>query len=934
MKIFVRWSALTLLLLTALLGCTAQPDSPSASDAMLKDKSIETTAVALPVKVEAENYSAMSGIQTESCTEGTLNVGWIDTGDWMDYTVDVPETGLYKIEFRVASQFATGKFDLLAGGLLKLSLSIPNTGGWQNWTSITSNTALTAGRQTIRLKVTGPLFNINWFSLTALIASSCSTVSSALNSSSSSVQSEQTVGGLKLQMVNGTAGSIESTISPRYRLFNTGQTSLDLSKIVIRYFYTINGDKPQSFWCDWSQAGSANVKGTFDKWTPVALGTDTVLNVGFTAAAGTLSPGSILDIQCRVAKNDWSSYNQTDDYSFNASGSSFIDWTKAAVYYNGVRVWGEEPGRSTTSSSSLSISSSRSSAVSSLLATSSSIITLSSSSSSSSSSFLADFGPNVFIYEPTTPTAVIQSKIDSVYSSQRGSQFGPNRYAFLFKAGTYSVNFPVGFYTSIYGLGQSPNDVSLNGAVYSEAFLGNNNATCNFWRSIENFSVTPNTGTMKWAVSQACPFRRMHIKGSMVLHDNGGWSSGGFMADSLIDGQVESGSQQQWLSRNSQWNKWAGANWNMVFVGIVNPPSGNWPDPAYTSVPETPVVREKPYLYIDSSNQYKVFVPSLINNKKGASWTTGIQAGESIPIDKFYIAKAGTDNAATINNALSQGKNLILTPGIYHLSETIRVNKANTVILGIGYATLIPDNGVIAMTVADVDGVKIAGILFDAGVQNSTVLLEVGPAASSADHSANPTSLHDLFFRVGGAAVGKASTSIIINSGNVIGDHFWVWRADHGENNSVGWNINTAANGLIVNGNNVTIYGLFVEHYQQYQTLWNGNNGRTYFYQSELPYDVPNQSSWKAGTVNGFASYKVANTVTTHEAWGLGVYSVFTYSGISLESAIEVPVSPNVKFHHMVTVSLGQGANNINHVINSSGGAVGTGNFKSVLNEF
>ena len=111
--------------------------------------------------------------------------------------------------------------------------------------------------------------------------------------------------------------------------------------------------------------------------------------------------------------------------------------------------------------------------------------------------------------------------------------------------------------------------------------------------------------------------------------------------------------------------------------------------------------------------------------------------------------------------------------------------------------------------------------------------MEVGPTGSSANHSANPTSLHDVFFRVGGAAVGKATVSLRINSNNVIGDHLWIWRGDHGD--GVGWNINTADTGLIVNGNNVTMYGLFVEHYQKYQTIWNGNGGRTYFYQNEMP---------------------------------------------------------------------------------------------------
>src|SRR5690606_12678506 len=217
---------------------------------------------------------------------------------------------------------------------------------------------------------------------------------------------------------------------------------------------------------------------------------------------------------------------------------------------------------------------------------------------------------------------------------------------------------------------------------------------------------------------------------------------------------------------------------------------------------------------------FAVFVPSVRTDVAGNSWESGQAAGSSISIAEFHVARSDVDTASTLNAALAAGKHLLLTPGVYHLDETIEVTRANTVVLGLGLATLIPDDGVVAMTVADVDGVKVAGILFDAGPVNSPLLMQVGPPGSSADHSANPTSLHDVFFRVGGAAVGKATVSLEVNSDDVIGDHFWIWRGDH--TYGIGWNSNTADTGLIVNGDDVTIYGLFVEHYQKYQTIWNG----------------------------------------------------------------------------------------------------------------
>ncbi|MGW4465366.1 lectin [Micromonospora sp. NPDC004704] len=528
-----------------------------------------------------------------------------------------------------------------------------------------------------------------------------------------------------------------------------------------------------------------------------------------------------------------------------------------------------------------------------------------------------DLGPNVSVFDPSMSSATIQSRLNTVFNQQESNQFGNNRYALLFKPGTYNVDVNVGFYTQVAGLGYLPDNVTINGGVHVEADWFQGNATHNFWRGAENLSVNPPSGTDRWAVSQAAAYRRMHVRGNLQL-DDGGWSSGGLLADTRVDGQVRSGSQQQWLSRNTQWGSWTGSNWNMVFVGAVNAPANSFPNPPYTTVAQTPVVREKPFLYVDQAGNYQVFVPSVRSNTSGTSWASGNPAGSSLPISQFFVVKPGA-TAATINAQLAQGRHLLFTPGIYHLNDTLRVTRPDTVVLGLGLATLMPDNGVVAMSVADVDGVKVAGLLFDAGPTNSPVLMEVGPTGSSANHSANPTSLHDLYFRVGGAAVGKATVSLRVNSSNVIGDHLWIWRGDH--TYGVGWNVNTADTGLIVNGADVTMYGLFVEHYQKYQTIWNGERGRTYFYQNEIPYDVPNQASWQNGSQQGYAAYKVADSVNTHEAWGLGSYCFFNANpSVVLGHSFEVPNKAGVRFHNMVTVSLGGGTGSIRNIINNAGG--------------
>jgi hypothetical protein len=529
------------------------------------------------------------------------------------------------------------------------------------------------------------------------------------------------------------------------------------------------------------------------------------------------------------------------------------------------------------------------------------------------------FGPNVVIFDTSMSSQVIQKQIDAVYAIQQHNEFGPQRNALLFLPGSYSVDVPVGFYTEVMGLGASPDATRIAGNVHADASHEHNNATTTFWRAAEGLSIEPAGGTMQWAVSQAVSLRRMHVRGGLVLHQNHGWASGGWMSDSLVDGNVDSGSQQQWISRNCDWKSWTGSNWNMVFVGVVHPPEGAWPSPPYTKVAQTPVVREKPFLQVDAAGKFSVQVPELRNESVGITWRGGETAGERIPIERFYIAHSDVDTAETINAQLAKGKNLILTPGIYELTAPIRVTRPHTVVLGLGFATLRPVKGTPAMTTADADGIEIAGLLFDAGPKESPVLLDVGPEGSQERHAKDPITLHDVFFRVGGAAVGRAKVNLRINSNDTLVDHTWIWRADHGD--GVGWNLNTSENGLVVNGNAVTIYGLFVEHHQQFQVLWNGNGGRTYFYQSEIPYDPPNQPSYtSAPGVNGWASYKVADGVTSHEAWGLGVYSVFIYPDVVLTRAIETPKKASVRFHDMITVALGDhGA--ISHVIDDTGDA-------------
>jgi hypothetical protein len=551
-----------------------------------------------------------------------------------------------------------------------------------------------------------------------------------------------------------------------------------------------------------------------------------------------------------------------------------------------------------------------------------------------------NFGSNVYIFNTSMSTSTIQSDINNVWNQQQSNQFGTQRYEFMFEPGTYNVSVPVGFYTEVVGLGQNPSQtVITGGGIYTNAAWSNGNATTNFWRDVENITSDPSSGSTEWAVSQADPMRRVQIDGNMVLDDDtsgntsSNWSSGGFISDSVVTGQVNSGTQQQYMFRNDQFGSYTGSNWNMVFVGSTGVPGTSFPSPPDTNVGTTPTVDEKPYVYIDSSGNWDVFVPSTRTNSQGTSWSNGNTPGTSLPISDFYIATP-SDTASTINAALASGKDLLFTPGVYQINGTINVNNPDTVVLGLGLATLVSNGGNTILSTADVNGIRIAGLLFDAGTTNSSTLVQIGPSGSSASHATDPTVLSDVFARIGGATVGKATQTLVVNSNNVIGDDLWLWRADHGNNGTVGWTTNTAANGLVVNGTNVTMYGLAVEHYQAVQVQWNGNGGSDYFYQSEMPYDPPNQSSWMDGSSDGYPSINVASSVSSFKGYGLGVYCYFsTNSSVQSANAITAPNTSGVQFNDMVTVSLG-GTGTIDHVINGVGGTANSSSTVQYLTSY
>lgn len=569
------------------------------------------------------------------------------------------------------------------------------------------------------------------------------------------------------------------------------------------------------------------------------------------------------------------------------------------------------------------------------------------------------FGDNIYFYDRKyekagTARNEINSHFGATGRSGSNGEWTTKRQAYYFKANidgqTYDPggsgsassaganSIELGFYSHIGGLGKVPADVKL-GAVFTRPHLsGGANATCTFWRSMENVAVMRD---FAWTVSQSTSARRLLIEStSKYISDVGDtnfWGSGGFIADTrYTSSRPDWGGQQQWYTRNTVFPSGSGAMggaYNMVWQGSVNAPQTN---DVNTPIPTTPIIREKPFLFIDDDGEYKVFVPAWQKDRVGVSWSSTDMGKGKIQdlLTEWYVAKEG-DTDVEINKALKAGKNIFFTPGHYALNAPIQVNRKDAILLGAGIAsvTLEPtgENRWGCIYVDDKDGIIVSGLLMDS-FNSTTYQIRVGNEGTDANHATNPILLADITCRVGGVQSKNIQihVSMQLNSNHVVGDHFWLWRADHGSQpgGDARWVRDRCKNGLIVSGDDVTLYALFAEHYQEYEVLWLGERGRTYFFQNEPPYDAPNQASWssRGGRVDGYAAFKVANTVKEYQGIGMGSYAVFTGTdgNVNKKNGFEVPNSPNVKLEKMVITRFA-GPGNIQNVINGIGGSTATG---------
>ncbi len=886
------------------------------------------TAAAVPGAVYAENYDAggqgtaynvaavngsansyrSDGVDLEATTDtgGPANdLGWTAAGQWFRYTVNVTTAGTYTVGLRLAAPTAVTDGLHIAnssGTNLSGNVNVPATGGWQTWVTAIATVTLPAGTQTLTVAQDNGGWNINFLAF-------------GLNTST---------GGGGEAPYGGTAAAVPGTVQAEN--YDTGGQGTAYNVTSVNGSANSYRSDGVDLEATTDTGGPANDLG----WTAAGQWFRYTVNV---ATAGTYTVG--LRLAAPTAVTD--GLHIANSSGTNLSGNVNVPAT------GGYQTWTTVNATVTLPAGTQTLTVAQDNAGWNI-----NYLTFASTGGGSAPPTGGSLGANVIVISPSESVSTIASTLNAIGTQQNPNQFGTQRYEILFEPGTYGsaaapLDFQVGYYESVEGLGQNPSQVVINGTIDSWNQCTNGvqtecYATDNFWRSVSNLTinVTGLTGCFAgeevWAASQASPMRRVDINGNVTLMDycdgTPDWASGGFIADSELNGTVENGSQQQYLTRNTNIGSWTNGVWNQVFCGDPGAPAQSFgtttvanggPQP-YTTLGTCPVTQEEPYLYTDSSGNYNVFVPSVRTNSSGPSWAGGNTPGTSLSVNSTFYVVNSSSTIAAINAALAAGENLLFTPGVYSYASTINVTKADTKIIGLGFATLIPTAGQTTISVADVGGVNISGLILDAGPVNSPTLLTVGTAGSTVSHASDPVSIDDVFFRIGGAEVGSVTDAFIDNSNNSILDDIWSWRADHGAGGG-SWTSDTAATGLTVNGSSVTAYGLAVEHYQQYETVWNGQGGAVIFYQNENPYDVPSQAAWmSSATQDGYPAFYIPNSVTTFQGYGMGVYSNFDV-GPAIESAMafQAPATSGVVFHDVFTKWLNN-FGGIESVINGTGG--------------
>lgn len=466
-----------------------------------------------------------------------------------------------------------------------------------------------------------------------------------------------------------------------------------------------------------------------------------------------------------------------------------------------------------------------------------------------------------------------------LYNEETGcdstGEFSPRRHAFLLTPGTYRDDITVGYYTSLLGVGESVEDVRIrsfrthNRNCVADVKLkccdgGCSDGLTNFWRSVEGVTTL---GNSTWAASQAAPLRRLRVGGQLSLSEHAP-VSGGFIADSVVEGELIMGLQQQHLIRNSELRSGAmGTYMNYVFLGVdgAPPPAEN----GRVSVLEaTPRVAAKPYL-VEENGAWSIVVPERVQDTRGPSQNAFVARVRRtrIAMEDVYVAREG-DDAESINAAIEGKRALLLTPAIYTLTAPITIKANGFVVLGIGFATLLTSSGQSALVI-EADAVRVAGVLLESGTSVSAP--PTAPLLRWVGHLGVGS---DVFTRVGAFAYAiaakesclptRADVHVAVDGDDLILDNTWLWHADHDDCRSLSEH-SFSRHGLVVTGARTTALGLQVEHQMEDLVVWRGEGGEVYMFQSELPYSYANFTA---------VGYRVEASVRLHTVVGGGVYGI------------------------------------------------------------
>ena len=569
------------------------------------------------------------------------------------------------------------------------------------------------------------------------------------------------------------------------------------------------------------------------------------------------------------------------------------------------------------------------------------------------------FGPNVIVFNPSQSIAEINAALNVAVPK------GGVGFQFYFMPGTYGdatqsppqipgvaagsspstadmltaanaagiISAPIGANTVLAGLGKSPCDVVINGALFIQD--GSLSVT---QRRLINMTINPieaNTpeNTMHWASSQNAIWRRVNFLGGVEISnlETGSQNFGAMFANSNIAGNILAGNGMlittdplqpdgygnntngMYYVQGSTIGGFSGYAGLFEFIGTKGAPAQNFAPGPSAGVPggdignleKLPVVREAPFVYYNSKKaQFEVFKPSVQRNRKGYDWRVNSSTGKFLPLSSFYIADPAVDTATTLNAQLAAGKNLMLNPGTYNLSETLIINKPDTMVLALGVPVLKSAAGVQTLKITDkATGTILYGFNVTSDAPGAVVAdyqLQIGVNGGTGKAS-NPTSITDV------NVASRAFIAEVINQNYVIQNQGEI-NTSTDSTSAATWGTPDGSHGIMVNGDNVTLQGLYVEHYKKFPLIWYGNKGQVHYMVNEPPYtpyyDTPNvlPTTWQWATdFHGYPSIYIDYNVKQFSLEGyLTAYRFNKGCRCEITAGIVTPVKKGIKFRNVL----------------------------------